>query len=109
VKAATANTATTTAATTATTAAGAAAGTLTRVQAAADSRTRRRSLADCSITFAPTAMQKPPRGITTYEVHPARPWWAMPLLFGENVHVTYSPKRTAATAPISNTRVTGSC
>jgi hypothetical protein len=34
---------------------------------------------------------KPPRGITTYEVHPARPWWAMPLLFGENVHVTYSP------------------
>jgi hypothetical protein len=26
---------------------------------------------------------------TTYEVHLARPWWAMPLLFGENVHVTY--------------------
>ena len=24
----------------------------------------------------------------------ARPWWAMPLLFGENVHVTYSPKRS---------------
>jgi hypothetical protein len=35
---------------------------------------------------------KPSRGITTYEVHPARPWWAMPLLFGENVHVTYSPQ-----------------
>ena len=23
---------------------------------------------------------------------PTRPWWAMPLLFGENVHVPYSPK-----------------
>jgi hypothetical protein len=31
-------------------------------------------------------------GITTYEVDPARFWWAMPLLFGENVHVTYSER-----------------
>jgi hypothetical protein len=41
---------------------------------------------------------KPPRGVTTYEVHLARPWWAMPLLFGEYVHVTYSPK-TLLTKP----------
>ena len=33
----------------------------------------------------------PPRGITTYEVHLARPWWTKPLLFGKNVHVTCSP------------------
>jgi hypothetical protein len=42
----------------------------------------------------------------TYEVHPARPWWAMPLLFGEIVHVTYSPKKereayTCLQAPVS--------
>jgi hypothetical protein len=42
---------------------------------------------------------KPPRGITTYEVHLARPWRAMPLLFGENVHVAYPlPKHRSRTA-----------
>jgi hypothetical protein len=38
----------------------------------------------------------------TYEVHPARPWWAMPLLFGEIVHVTYSPKKRAGSIHLSS-------
>jgi hypothetical protein len=31
---------------------------------------------------------------------PARPWWAMPLLFGENAHVTYSPIKLLAASAV---------